>query len=76
MKTRAELQTMPGALDRRIPDMLREAEGDEGEFWCIFVGEADDLDENAGGADCQWVHEQMRAMFDAHGIVWQPDAAC
>lgn len=63
-------------LNRRIPEMLREAEGDEGEFWCIFAGEADDVDEQAGEADCDWVHEQMRAMFDAHGIAWQPDAAC
>lgn len=75
MKTRTELQAMLSALDQGIPDMLLEAGGDEGEFWCIFAGEADELVEQAGEADCDWVHEQMRTLLGAHGIAQQPDAA-
>lgn len=42
--------------------MLHEAGGDEGEFWCIFACEANDIDGNAGeAADCDRVHEQSLA---------------
>lgn len=74
MKTRAQLQAMLAALDQRIPDMLHEAGGDQDEFWCIFAGEADELVEQAGEADCDWVHEQMRTLLGAHGVAWQSDA--
>lgn len=65
--TRDELQ---GRLDRLAADMpgLVKEYPDPGDFNSAFAGRADDITDEAGAADHEWVNAEIDKLLQGHGL--------
>lgn len=68
MRTRRELDAALDALALQLPDMIA-ANPDDADFWSEFACVADDIADNAGANDCDYVHERITAMLNVCGKV-------
>ncbi|MET3654106.1 hypothetical protein [Dyella japonica] len=81
-KTREQLQQLLAALDRAIPDLVKDTREDEpdpsgevsGDFWAAFAGESDVILDDASAEDYEWVNQQIDALLAKHNIPLPPQS--
>jgi hypothetical protein len=81
-KTREQLQQLLAALDRAIPDLVKDTQEDEpdpsgdvsGDFWAAFAGESDVILDDASAEDYEWVNQQIDALLAKHNIPLPPQS--
>ena len=68
MKTRTELDAAFDSLAEQLPSMIAE-NPDEADFWPAFAGVADEIIDNAGAPDCEYVSNRIETMLVAVGFL-------
>lgn len=65
---RAEIDSRLDKLRADVPSMLADSE-DEDDFWPVFAGEADIIEDGAVSAeDCRYVRNQLNRILQQAGV--------
>lgn len=64
MAIRSEIEQALDALEAKVPQLQAEYP-DEDDFWSVFAGEADVIEDSAGASDCDYVSQRIDAILAA-----------